>query len=216
MRSWQLSLFVAAGLFTTAISANAAQVTFTMMVNEDGPGTLNIYATASLGDNGGIASYGVPVTGGVVTIDHNSPNAMVNGASGAGNMGFSMLRSADDDSTLIASQDTLTPSPYLVYGFGQVGGDLADVSGVADVFVAEQQIYDAPLLIATGTWADELPGFDTQSSDLGANVFTQASGHDVIIANVQTMVKTVPEPNTVVLLAMAGLGVLLGIRRFRR
>ena len=61
------------GLITS--SASAATVTFSLDLT-GAPGTFTLTAGASAGDNAGMASYGVPLTGPILTLDHRSPYAV--------------------------------------------------------------------------------------------------------------------------------------------
>src|SRR5262245_5006390 len=143
MKLRMLLAFAAALSFTTSL--NAATVTYDLQVQNT---TFSLYASASLGDNFGIAAYGVPLAGGILSVDHTSPNATANGTFGTNPIGFTLVRSADNDLGIHASQDTIGPTPYRVNGFGQSAGNLASVSGVTSLTGAEQPSYGAPLLIA--------------------------------------------------------------------
>jgi hypothetical protein len=109
-----------------ATSGGAATVVFILDWGAHGPGTFDILAEASFGDNGGIASYGVVLTGPITSLDHKSPKSLaVQGPAGFGPAGFTVLRTPDDVTTLRASQDTITPTPHLIYGFGQEASSFA-------------------------------------------------------------------------------------------
>jgi len=195
-----------------AASVQASTVTFELLIDEDGPGTFNLYGSTV--DSFGIASYGVPLTGGILSIDHNSPNGLSQlGLSGS--VGFTVLRSADGVANLVAGQDTVTPTPHIVKGFGQSGGDLATAPGVSFLLISEQATYSAPLLLASGTYAGLQPGFNLLSVDLGANVFTDGGSTTTAneIADIATSVSVVPEPSSIILGACAGLALLAVSRR---
>ena len=199
-------LFVLLGVMVATATAPAATVTFTLFPDEDGPGTFNLYADASLGDNFGIASYGVPLIGSVLTINHNSPQgiAMADGS----DVGFRTLRSADDAILISASQNTLGPPPPVTYGFGQAAGTLP-----GPLSFSEQPTYDAHLLVATGTYdiSGTTLNFDLFSPDLGANVFDSGVGTTVIGATINAVV--VPEPAVLGLIGLGGLALMLLRRR---
>lgn len=196
-------LFVLLGAIILTAEAPAATVIFTLDIDQTA-GTFKVYADDSLGDNFGIASYGVPLIGSILTIDHNSPNGFRVGGP-VGPVGFSFLRSADNDlvNPISASQDTLSPTPNLVYGFGQAGGDLG--AAFPPYFAADQTVYLPHLLLAMGTYnkLGTKPDFDLASLDLGANTFDAAAGIAVSGAAIVTAV--VPEPAT---LSLLGLGVV--------
>jgi hypothetical protein len=195
-------------LLATASSAQAAAVNFTMVIN---PGnTFDIYANATLGDNAGIASYGIPLTGNILSFDHKSPVAAfaLQGAQ-SGPVGFSLLRSADNVITpsILASQDTITPTPFITYGFGQTGGDIS-LGGARILFSAESPVYNAKLLIGSGTYSGATPGFNVNSIELFSNVFINKLSAATQAAFVTTQVIPIPEPSSWVLL---GLGMSVAV-----
>ena len=212
MKRFYTLLALATLVVAGASRTQAATVTFDLVVDENGPGTFNLYASTGL-DNFGIAAYGVPLNGGILTINHMSPRA-IDGNDGQP-VGFTFLRSNDNDFNPVrASQDTINPTPHLVRGFGQTAGDLNSAPGVVGpLFATEQLIYGAPLLLATGTWDGVIPGYNFSSPDLGSNVFTAATGIAVTPADIVTLVSVVPEPGTIVLAVVGGLGLLVASRR---
>ena len=84
-------VFASAALLSALLvsSSQAAVVTFDLLV--DAGGTFELYASSSLGDNFGIASYGAPLTGGVTSVDHASPNAFGSGTLGNQSVAFGLL-----------------------------------------------------------------------------------------------------------------------------
>jgi hypothetical protein len=209
------SLFSALVALVVSTSIQAMPtVNFTLYVDEAGANTFNLYASSSLGDNAGIAFYGVPLLGDITSLNHNSPvaGALFAGPPFFSQVGFNLLRSADNVTSLVASQDTINASSILVYGFGQTAGSLASIPGVTG-FVpgAEQVAYSAPLLIASGTYNGVAPSFNTNSVDLVSNVFVSLSSRQVVPANISTAV--VPEASTIVMMSIVGLGVLCVARR---
>jgi hypothetical protein len=197
-----------------AANASAAIVKFTL--EYDGLGTSwNLYAQELSGpaDNGGIASYGAVLTN-VLTVDHNSPrDGFGQGPGGVGAAGFTSLRSADGAPVLLASQDTITPTPNLIRGFGQEASSFA-AKGIND-FTGGTQLesptWAAKLLLATGTYAGKavaIPGINATSVDTFSNVLIGQTGSATMAAQIQTEVVdigVVPEPAT---LAMAGMGLI--------
>lgn len=194
----------------SAAAANAANVAYTMIV--DPGGTFDVFASASLGDNAGIAGYGVPLSGGITSVDHNSPfGSFATGGPGNGPIGLSLFRSDDDVTSLAAAQDTVSPTPYLIYGFGQTAGDLSTFPGLGGIFGDSQQLaYGAPLLIASGTWDGISPGF---GAPVETNVFVDNQSAATMAALVSTSVQAVPEPASIVMLSMGGVGLLVWRRR---
>ncbi|MCR9294281.1 MAG: hypothetical protein NXI32_16305 [bacterium] len=149
-----------------------------------GGGTFSLFlqdnlAGSTLGSFG-IASYSIPlVSSGTFTFDHVSPRDI---ASNGQNVGFTLLRTADNNSTatssavISASQETVIPNAYRVSNFGISAGSLADhidgnsLLGIPNL--SDQPNYGVPLLIATGEYSGAAPRVDFQSIDLGGNVFT--------------------------------------------
>lgn len=192
-----------------SVSAYAAPtVTFSLYPNQSGPNTFNLYASASLGDNAGIAFYGIPLLN-ISSVDHKSPiaNALFAGPPFFSTLGFNLLRSADNAATVLASQDTINASSPLIYGMGQTSGNLAAYPGVTSLLPgSEQPAYSAPLLIASGTYSGALPAFNLNSVDLVANVFVSNTSRQVIAADVRAVV--VPEAESVAMVGIACLCVI--------
>ena len=63
-----------AAVASMALSVQAVPVVVPTL-NNNPDGTFQLLASASLGDNAGIASYGFPLLGDILMIDHVSPNA---------------------------------------------------------------------------------------------------------------------------------------------
>lgn len=173
----------------TAASASAATVNFVLDLT-GAAGTFTLRASASAGDNSGIATYGVPLTGPILTLDHRSPNAVA--ASNFQPAGFTNLRSADSPGTISASQP-LAPNPNQITGFGQTGSNWAEKLGAAPLGKPDATSDDpwlAPLVIATGTYTvgGLKPGFDSASADLLANVFATGDTSTRLPATVTTQV----------------------------
>jgi hypothetical protein len=143
-----------------------------------------------------LAVYGIPLTGNVTALDHQSPKAdFANKGAFAGAIGFNILRSADGPAvnpTLVGSQDiTNTAAPNnLIFNMGESAGSFAtEVPPIVPLFGAEQPAWGAPLLIATGTYTGEL-SFNTTSADLVANVFADVGASAAPSATVTTRVIT--------------------------
>ena len=199
-----------------ASSTQAATITYQLVIQ---PGnTFSLFASDSLGDNGGLATFGVPLTGNITAINNTAPFGQFGaGPGGSGEIGFSQFRSADGapggPTTLTGAQLTVpTPTPLIIHGFGQTAGNLATTASFGIFGLQEQTVYGAPLLLATGSYTGATPGFNTSSLDLIANVFTSSQATSTFAAQVLTQVVPIPEPSTFVL---AGLG-LLGLMTVRR
>ena len=208
------------GLILGTATGSAATVTFCLYVDQDSagipaPGTFNLYAIDSVGDNFGIASYGAPLIGSILTIDHKSPRATQTPDFATFNaFGFSFLRTGDvpppiglTPYTISASQDTISPTPYPIYGFGQRAGNLL-TEVPATVLGPEQPVFTSLLLLASGTYnaAGTRPDFNLADLDLGANTFDTSATLDASAATILTRVIPVPEPSSVALIGMACFG----------
>jgi hypothetical protein len=215
----RLSLLAAAVVLSGVSAANAATVTFTLDLTA-GPGQFTLYGETSAGDNAGLAAYNVALTN-IATVNHNSlRNAAAESSDGslAGPVGFTLFRSADDTTPALGnvliqgSQDTIAPTPFIIYGLGQAPGDLAS-RNIITAGSKEGDPWAARMVIATGTWDPaQLPAFDTAAAVLtSANLFNDNAGLAVTAAaNVVTNV-IIPEPGT---LAMAGMSLIgLAVRR---
>lgn len=213
MNKWSIVL---AALCATSLYpiSTAATVSFTVHLDTSGPGTFEVRAKASKGDNFGIALYGIPLQplpGATITsVSHLSPrSAVVTSPDGTieGSFGFTLLRSANGNPALTGSQDTVTPTPFLIKGYGQWPGFLNDYN-VIPVGAVVGGSWGAIPVIASGTYTGPGLRIDTESVNLLANVFSAASGSTVIPARV-----VVPEPNAAATLGIASFG--LAVARWR-
>ena len=181
-----------------------ANVVFSLSVN--GGGTFQLTAADNNVSSLGLASYGVPIVGDVLTLDHLSPQALTTSFT---DIGFRLLRSSDGVLTVAGSQNTITAGIPIVTGFGKTAGDLSTVPGF---FVAlEQQVYSSPLLIATGTWdtGGTVPSINTASVDFFANVLVTAGDGVSILPTTTDGMAVVPEPSSFVFLGVVTCGIIL-------
>jgi hypothetical protein len=177
--------------------AQAATVTFTLDLQKLGAGNFELRAKTSAGDNGGLAFYNVALTN-VATVNHNSlRNAAAQNADGSleGPVGFTLFRTADDTNptagpaAIAGSQDTITPTPFLIYGMGQTSGDLAS-RGIITAGSKEGDPWAADMILAVGTYTPGIyPTFNQEASTPTlANVFNAATGIATSAATIQLQV----------------------------
>jgi len=199
-----------AALFMVA-SANAATISLTTTTSGN---TFQVFADDTVGDNGGIASYNIPMKN-VNTLTNESPFMQLN--SGFNPEGFSELRNPATDAdpvgkTLGASQKLVpTATPAVVYGFGQTGGNLPNQPGFGS---SRQLAYAAHLLLGSGTWAGTgaLPVPDFAAANMSIVVF-QTNGQSSPVVNATVApASNVPEPAALSLLGLAMVGGF-GLRR---
>ncbi len=198
-------------------SAHAATVQYTMFIDSAGPGTWEVRAEASLGDNWGLQLVSVPllnvdfpvtlVTPFLTYLDLNDTTVKTEG------MDFFTV---DDPSPIGASQDITKPS-LLVYGFGQTAGTLT-LPPNSNFITDRNANYDASLLVATGTYNELGPALAFGDVlDASANVFPDAVGGNPVAATVEFSTVQVPEPGTSVLATFSLLSIwIAGRRNIRR
>jgi hypothetical protein len=219
MKKNLFAILALAGVLSGA-TASAATIKFTLTLNVP-TNTYTLHATdiSSPQDAFGIASYGV-VLANVTSVDHKSPrDGFGSGPGGVGPAGFTTLRSADGVLAILASQDTTTPTPNLIYGFGQQASSFA-AKGIADFTGGtqlEQPVWGNPLLIADGTFVGNglgpnAPRIDAAAVDTFSNVFVAPQGGGTKSAGIIAETIVIPEPVSIALGGFALLG-LVGYRR---
>ena len=189
------------------VSQAATVVVSTMST---GANSFDVFLSDSL-DNNGIASYGIPIVGDIVSIDHNSAWTAFaqDGGFVGGAAGFSFLRSADGVALVGASQDTITPTPHLIFGMGQVASDFASEGLNAVGGTPDGGSWDVPMRIASVVTG---PGGATvdisQDSGAFANVFIDTNGRAEA-----AVLTDIPEPGTLVLCGLSLIGIVTTRRR---
>jgi hypothetical protein len=146
-----------------------------------GPGTWNVFARASIGDNFGIARYQVAIRG-VNFLIHRSPRTVVDPEETADPAGFTLLRSLNGQDVTVggfdfhASQDTVTPSNYLVRGFGQETSSFAlEIPGHTFGSPQTQTSWNAALFLTEGRYAEgATPFINFDLTTVG--VFSESTG----------------------------------------
>ena len=188
-----------------AANASAATVTFTLDLTGP-PGTFNLTASDSIGDNGGITSLRSAVGGPVYTsVSHLTVCGIVKKLCTAG---FSEFRSPDGEPTITARQ-SLQYLQNPITGFGQTGGDFLSKTGSVHGGQCHSTFncapWTAPLLIADGYYdaAIGIPSFAPDANLFQATVYTLDDTSTRIPAQVVTRVLLIPEPATCALVVAA-------------
>lgn len=185
------SVFAIAG----TAAGQTATITLRTIDHATGPGgRFVLTASVSPGHSFGIASYSVKLLGGF-TFDHLTPGVMAaNGLEGSGyRAGFSLFRTTDLNTPttgliVSASQDTVTPTPYIYYGVGQAathfvnGGTNGPITCVVVGDSSQDDVFRAELVIGEGTYPGEAPTIDQTSVDNGVQVFTSDNALDTTAA----------------------------------
>jgi hypothetical protein len=209
-----------------AASASAATIQLGFILNPavpacasctlSGPNTWALTAKDITSDNFGISGFSIPVTG-VLTDFNRSPRTVVNPDDTADPAGFTLGRSGNNGVPIAGgfliggAQDSATPTPYLIRGYGQEASSFVLKTPAGSTFgsPSSQIVWTPTLVLAEGTYAQGAkPVIDYSSVDIAVSVFSSATGVGTVAANV------IPEPASMVL---AGLGVvgLIGLIRRR-
>jgi hypothetical protein len=205
-------------------AAQAATVTYTIYqdrITPGGPitpGNFVVTAKVSGDDNGGLSGFGMDLLGGILTLDHKSPrDASAEKAGLEGPTGFTLGRSADNVPFIAGFQDTGNPDVIPIYGLGTAAGG----NGFADqqivvggTFEPNPGVWQAELILATGTYAGLAPTFNPVSPNATANVFVNNTGLAVRAPETIERLVVIPEPTTVAMLGMIGAVAALRRRLF--
>ncbi len=182
----------------------SVDITLTLSIVEtsSGRGTFELFALGNADLSAGLASYHIPLAGGITSLTHSSPWGMSSDHTGSGHsmVGFGLYRSQDGIGLLTASQDTINASGMIVYDMGMQSGDLSGfVDPDSTMSVSVQPIYDAPLQIASGEWTNDLPQF-MAGGTIAGNVFLDSRNGGTREGVFQTEVRNsaIPEPTAAI------------------
>jgi hypothetical protein len=190
LRNLFAATLIAVGL--AASSATAATVTYILDLSVDD--VFTVRAQASAGDNGGITTYGIPLVGNLLTLDHRAPNIV--SSANFQPAGFSNLRNPAPPDGAAAVNPTITggqalATPNLIYGFGQEASSFAakGIPSAGQPDASSDLAWLAPMVIATGTYERSAGTIEFGSGvTLLANVFDNGTGNERIAATIATQI----------------------------
>ena len=204
-----LSLLIGLALLPVSVSAATVDVHLVVDIIDN---TWDLYATASQGDNAGMAGFNFELL--------NIDSANLLGPRGVDldrgvERGFTIYTTKPEWFYKIFGGQPSIDETYvdqLIFGVGQTGGSFRAAPGSVGV------PWSVPVHLAEGTWSGpSYPAFDPVHT--AVNVFTEDSGFDADRAVISTDVvvathlEIVPEPGIITVVALAGLTL---IRRPRK
>ena len=176
--------------------SRAATVTYSLYLGGFS-GRFALLASASLGDNGGIASYGIPLQG-VLTLNHRSPYGV--SSTNFSPSGFSNLRSADGVGNVFAGQPLAGPAENYLFGIGQTSGSFASlgipIAGYPDP--SSDNTWGVPLVIATGTFTHQVVNYPAscRPTPTCSRISSRRPGNSANKIGAQINTQIIPGPHT--------------------
>ena len=182
-----------------ATTANAAVVTYTLSLNDNGTGTFTannwaVYIQTSAGDNAGLFGFGVDLNGTFSTVLNRANGLVMEDSTNPGvdpkSLGFTTGRTADVANGKFSGLQDLSAGSNLIpiYGIGQIADRLtnhapSNYDTITSTFGAGANPYNAKFLAGRGVWSGStLPSFDQLSVDSKASVYVSNNGTANVIA----------------------------------
>jgi hypothetical protein len=172
-------------------------------------------ASVDTGDNFGLSGYSIPIQG-VSTTLNRAPRTVVADDDGFPS-GFTLARSANNGVVIPGGfliggfQDTATPTPWLIRGYGQNPSSFAaELPGQPLGAPTTQTSWAAPLLLAEGQYQPgAAPSIDLGSVEILVNVFGDPTGVRTFAAQVCQVGVNCPGGNEPPVVDDADLGMIM-------